>query len=170
MTSSRTAALGLALTSLLGNGCAGLMNGVQDTIKVRSDTPGARVYVDGFDATTTPPSVPNDRAHIILVRAPNHSDAVVIVHPRVRPIPIILDILFAVPSFALVPLTDLGLNSWYGVDSPDHPIEPGPAAIPPRSRPSYRVGPSIVRSSPDGATPSSPTPVLPPAPYPVPKS
>lgn len=128
------------LVLLSGNmGCAAILNGFKDKVSAKSATPGARVYVDGFDATTAPAVVANDRAHILMVRAPGHDDRVMELRPYVNPVPIVLDVLLAIPTFGVAPLTDLCINSWTKIDSPGESIDLAPEVPTARPRPAYFV-------------------------------
>jgi len=91
-------------------------------VKAKSETPGAKIYVDGFDATTKQIVVPNDRSHIVLVRANGYHDKLVVVTPTVQAAPIVLDIVLAAPSILIAPLTDIAIGWWRAIDSPKAPI------------------------------------------------
>jgi hypothetical protein len=148
-------------------GCAAFLNGVSDKVTATSPTAGARIYVDGFDATAAPVQVPNDRPHLLLVRAPGYRDKVVTLEPRVRPVPIVLDILLAVPTLLVAPLVDLELGWWSGIDRPSQPIAlEAETQDPARPRPSYDVGGEIGQAPLPAASESSVPP--PPAPAPSP--
>ena len=138
-------------------GCASGMNGMSDKLMAESPTTGARVFVDGFDATRKAVVVPNDRPHIVLVRAPGYADRVVALEPHVRALPIVLDVLLAVPSFLIAPLVDLGTGFWSGVDSPGEPVALAPAVAMMRARPTYGAAhdrPEAVLASSRVAVPS----------------
>jgi hypothetical protein len=143
--------LGLLLAALPMTGCAVVMNGPADKLTAKTNTPGARVYVDGFDATGHPVIVPNDRPHIILVRAQGYADRAVVINPKVKAAPIVLDVIFAVPSFLICPITDLVFNAWTAVDSPEKPIDLAQPVAVQRERPTYVVGSTAVPSRPGGA-------------------
>jgi hypothetical protein len=172
----RAASLALVLAP---SGCAIVMNGFTDKIKVKTSTPGARVYVDGLDATNGVVVV-NDRPHVVLVRAAGYQDGVVLVAPTVQAAPIVLDVILAVPSFLIAPLVDLAIGDWRAIDSPKAPIDLTPVvAAEKRPRPAYAVvdkdgtpmpaRPAIVHADPPPARPTAPPPVAPPpvAPPPV---
>jgi len=148
MNDRRIRALVTAIAFAPAVGCAAIMNGVSDKLTAKTTTPGARVYVDGFDATGHPLVVPNDRPHIILVRAKGFDDRVIVVEPKVKAVPIVLDVVFTVPTFAIAPLVDLTLGWWTAVDSPEERVALSPAAAHPRPRPTYVVGNVAIESKP----------------------
>jgi hypothetical protein len=156
-TGAVSAARFLALIALAApcSGCAALINGVSDKLTAHSDTPGARVYVDGFDATGAPIVVPNDRSHIILVRAAGYRDKVVVVNPTVQSVPIVLDVVLAVPSFLIAPLVDISLNWWTAIYKPKQAINLEPPNRVARERPVYA---GVQPTAPTIAPPAQPTP------------
>ena len=162
MMNRAAAGLGAVVLAACSTGCAMIINGTSDKVTASSSTPGSRVYVDGFDATTQYIRVPNDRPHVLLVRAPAHRDEVVELKPKVRPVPIVLDVLFAVPTLGIVPVVDLSFNWWTGVDAPRGVIELKPDATSPRPRPTYFIAGRDVPSTPGGAAPPAPPPPPPP--------
>lgn len=165
----RLAVVAAALASFGGGACATVINGTTSTIEVRTSTPGAKVYIDGFEAKESQP-VQNDQAHILLVRAPGYTDHVEIIEPSVAPLPIVLDVIFAVPSFLVVPLVDVMIGQWFDVSSRDEPVALRKAAArTPRARPIYQVGDVAVQSRPGKlSTPSEPPPPEPPPAEPPP--
>lgn len=158
-------ALVLTATALGASSCALVMNGATGDLGATSPTPGAKVYVDGIEATGKTVPVFNDRTHVVLVRAEGHDDRVVDVAPTVQAAPIILDVVFAVPSLLIAPLVDLSLGWWKDIDPIEEPIAlEKSGGLSPRARPVYRVAGESIRPIPGAAATAAPD--APPAPPP----
>jgi len=158
---AHVAQMALVAAATGSTGCAALLNGATDKVTATSPTPGARVYVDGFDATAAPLVVPNDRPHVLIVRAPGYRDSVTELDPEVKPVPIVLDVVLTVPTVAIAPLTDLCLGWWTALDVPKTPVTLQQAALATRARPTYKVADRVVASVPGGAPQAAPTPGAP---------
>jgi hypothetical protein len=148
------ARLALLAVAFPAAGCAAILNGPTGELGATSATPGARVYVNGAEATGKTVRVFNDRRHVVLVRAPGRSDRVIEVAPSVRAAPIILDVVLTVPTLAIAPLVDASLGWWKDTSPIDEPVDLAPErAAPQRPRPVYLVGGEVFRSSPGSANP-----------------
>jgi hypothetical protein len=64
----------IALSGIAAGGCATVFKSKQGSISVTSDTPGARIMLDGNPVGSTPANVPvsNDKDAIITVEAHGH--------------------------------------------------------------------------------------------------
>jgi len=147
----------VALPVVTSTGCGMVINGFSDSLTAQSPTPGAKVYVDGFDATKAPIEVPNDRPHVVLVRAPGYADRVIDVFPSVSGAVIALDVIFAVPSLFATIYIDSLLSYWFTIDAPEEPITLAKATKTERARPVYFVGGAKIESRPGAGAQAAPS-------------
>jgi len=104
-------------------GCGATINGLQSTVRVTSPTPGAEVYLNGGLVGAAPAEVKtgNAGAQGVTVRAPGHLTRDIDIGPKVRPLPIVLDVLWCATIIGVAaPISDLLLGTF---------VEVGPSQI-----------------------------------------
>ena len=131
---------GVALVAMLATSSCGLViNGISSKVSAKSSTPGAKVYVNGFEATQKEVIVLNDRPSLLLVRAKGYRDRVITLEPHTPAGPIVLDVIFAVPSLLMAPLIDLQAGMFSSISGPDDPVALEADSKVTRPRPTYSL-------------------------------
>lgn len=129
---ARQALTALALAAIVAgaSGCGAVINGTSRTIQVRSSTPGAEVYLNGGLAGPAPAKVVtgNAAAQVVTVHAPGHQDKDVILKPKVKAVPIVLDVLWCLTIIGVAaPISDGILGTFVALEPTEIDVTLDPA-------------------------------------------
>jgi len=129
------AAVALSLALSGGTGCGAMINGTVREVTVRSTTPGAEVYVNGGLAGKAPATFKTGNAadQRVTVHAPGYEDKDVVLESKVKPVPIVLDILCSLTILGVAaPISDGLLGTFVALEPKemDVTLEPARAAGP----------------------------------------
>lgn len=157
----------LLCAAILGGvpGCGAMINGTVREVTVRSTTPGAEVYVNGGLAGKAPATFRTGNAaeQTVTVHAPGYEDKDVVLAPKVKPVPIVLDILCSLTIVGVAaPISDGMLGTFVALEPKemDVALEPARAVGPtPVRQLSYSPGDIRVAAvAPTTAAPAAPPP------------
>jgi hypothetical protein len=112
----------LASAMSLLAGCGATFNGMNGTVTVKSDTPGAEILVNGGlagkgSATFT---TSNHLEQTVIVRAPGYEPKTVALEPKVSVAAVVCDVLWSLTIIGVAaPLSDLALDTFEGIGPRD---------------------------------------------------
>jgi hypothetical protein len=112
----------VVLLSVFLGGCGAVFNGMNSTVTVRSDTPGAEIIVNGGvagkgSATFT---TSNHVEQTVMVRAPGRETQIVQLKPSVSAGAVICDVLWSLTIIGIAaPISDALLDTFEGLGPRD---------------------------------------------------